>query len=214
MLAPAARTAASAIGIELSPAMAERAREAAPGADVIVGDAASLPFEDGSFEVVLSGFVIFFMPDPTAVLREWRRVLAPGGRLCMSTWGGADPRWAFERDVRMMFGPRIDRARLAEIMASVGNVERFDEPEKVHDELAAAGLDVAEVAQHELEFVFRDENDWYDWVASHAGRVFLDALPADAHDALRATMRERMELIRDERGFPRRYTAIFSRANA
>src|SRR5690349_10856651 len=46
VLGPASRLAGSATGIELSPAMAERARAAAPDAEVVVGDAASLPFDD------------------------------------------------------------------------------------------------------------------------------------------------------------------------
>src|SRR5215218_1498029 len=100
VLAPAARVAAAATGVELSPAMAERARAAAPRAEVIVGDAASLPFDDGSFDVVLSSFVVFFLPDPTEALSEWARVLAPEGRIVMSTWGSGDPRWSFDRDIR------------------------------------------------------------------------------------------------------------------
>src|SRR4051794_33898070 len=81
VLGAASRVAGSATGIELSPAMAARAREAVPGAEVVVGDAAVLPFDDESFDVVMSSFVIFFIADPTAALREWRRVLRPGGRV-------------------------------------------------------------------------------------------------------------------------------------
>src|SRR3954469_15134679 len=47
-LAPAAARSASVVGVELSPSMAERARVAAPSADVRVGDATSLDFADGS----------------------------------------------------------------------------------------------------------------------------------------------------------------------
>src|SRR5215208_3027826 len=107
-LGPASRVAASATGIELSPGMAERAREAAPDAEVAVGDASALPFADGSFDVVLSSFVVFFMPDPTAALIEWRRVLAAGGRIVIATWNGADPRWSWERDARIQFVAEID----------------------------------------------------------------------------------------------------------
>jgi ubiquinone/menaquinone biosynthesis C-methylase UbiE len=71
-LAPAARVAKSAVGIELSAAMAERARAAAPDAEVVVGDAAELPFDDGSFDVVLSAFVVFSC-------RTLRRRCANGG---------------------------------------------------------------------------------------------------------------------------------------
>jgi O-methyltransferase / aklanonic acid methyltransferase len=76
-LAPAARVSPSVVGVELSPGMAERARAAAPSADVRVGDAAHLEFADGSFDVVLSAFVVFFMADPTRrreAVQQRRRV--------------------------------------------------------------------------------------------------------------------------------------------
>jgi ubiquinone/menaquinone biosynthesis C-methylase UbiE len=43
-------------------------------------DAETLPFEDGSFDAVLSQMVLYRLPDPARALHEIRRVLAPGGR--------------------------------------------------------------------------------------------------------------------------------------
>ena len=148
-LAPAARVARSATGVELSPAMAERAQAAAPDAQVIVGDAAELPFEDCSFDLVLSSFVVFFMPDPTAALREWRRVLAPGGRIVMSTWGPPDQRWrAFERPIRGSFVPEMDPDEAQDLGAGLAMVDRFSESANVETELRAAGFREPEVTEH------------------------------------------------------------------
>ena len=214
-LAPAARFAASAVGVELSPAMAERAQAAAPAAQVIVGDAAELPFDDGSFDLVLSSFVVFFMPDPTTALREWRRVLEPGGRIVMSTWGSPDQRWqAFERPIRRSFIPQIDPDLARELGAGLALVDRFSEAAKVETELQTAGFRDPEVTEHTVEFVFPDEQAWWDWNWSHGSRVFLEALPEDARLSLRAQLREAMEQVRGETGFPRIYTALFSRAYA
>jgi SAM-dependent methyltransferase len=212
VLAPAARVAASVTGIELSEAMARRAREAAPRADVVVGDAAALPFEDGSFDVVLAGFVIFFMDDPTAVLREWRRVLAPGGRLAISTWGDADPRWQFERDIRKDFIPQLPPELLPELGQGLELLGRFDEPAKVEDELRGAGFAPDDVREHTIEFHFADERAWWDWNWSHGSRVFLEPLPEAARADFRARVAAALESIRDERGIPRTYTALFSSA--
>jgi SAM-dependent methyltransferase len=120
--------------------MAERAREAVPGANVIVGDAGALPFEDGSFDVVLSAFTVFFFDEPTDALREWGRVLEPAGRIAMSTWGAADPRWAWERELRMRFIGDIPPERLGAIGAGFQRLTRFDEAGKVEHELRAAGF--------------------------------------------------------------------------
>jgi ubiquinone/menaquinone biosynthesis C-methylase UbiE len=211
-LAPASRIAASAVGIELSPAMAERAREAAPKAEVIVGDAASLDLPDDSFDVVLSAFVIFFMEDPTAVLREWGRVLKPDGRLVISTWAGGDPRWAFEREIRRPLLAQLPQDLVQDLVRANAMLERFAEPAKVQAELSAAGFDAEPTIEHQIKFVFPDEQAWWDWTRSHAGRMAVDALPDDAQRQLRAQMRDGMEAIRNEAGYPRAYTALFTRA--
>ncbi len=48
-------------------------------------DGMALPFADGSFDLVLSHAVIEHVPDAPRYLRECRRVLAPGGRMYLST---------------------------------------------------------------------------------------------------------------------------------
>jgi ubiquinone/menaquinone biosynthesis C-methylase UbiE len=51
------------------------------------GDAQAPAFPDVSVHVVVSSSVIFFLPDPLEALRNWRRVLKPGGRVLFSTFG-------------------------------------------------------------------------------------------------------------------------------
>ena len=45
------------------------------------GDAVDPPFPPASFDVVLSRFVFWTLPDPAGALANWRRILRPGGRL-------------------------------------------------------------------------------------------------------------------------------------
>lgn len=52
-----------------------------PRIEYVQGDAMELPFADGSFEVVSIAFGIRNVTDPARALREFRRVLRPGGRL-------------------------------------------------------------------------------------------------------------------------------------
>lgn len=54
--------------------------------DLHVADAATLPFEDASFDVAMSSFVLQLVPSRAAALREIRRVLRPGGVLGYVTW--------------------------------------------------------------------------------------------------------------------------------
>jgi SAM-dependent methyltransferase len=82
-LAPRVR---SFVGVDVTPAMIERARALAAGAglsnaEFVVGDAVALSFEAASFDVVVTRLALHHMPDPGAVLSEVARVLRPGGRL-------------------------------------------------------------------------------------------------------------------------------------
>jgi SAM-dependent methyltransferase len=45
----------------------------------------ALPFDDGAFDVVVASLVMHYMEDWGLALREFRRVLVPGGRLVIST---------------------------------------------------------------------------------------------------------------------------------
>src|SRR5581483_7985494 len=53
----------------------------------VVGSADALPVADGTFDVVLCTQVLEHVPDPARVVRELRRVVAPGGRVLLSTHG-------------------------------------------------------------------------------------------------------------------------------
>src|SRR4051794_35601595 len=49
-------------------------------------DALDLPFDDGEFDAVVCQFGIMFFPDKPRAMREFHRVLAPGGDLLFSVW--------------------------------------------------------------------------------------------------------------------------------
>jgi ubiquinone/menaquinone biosynthesis C-methylase UbiE len=73
-------------GLDASEMQVEMARRrlaeriAAGTAQIVLGDAATLPWEDGRFSVVASLDAMKFIPDPEGALREMVRVLRPGGR--------------------------------------------------------------------------------------------------------------------------------------
>jgi SAM-dependent methyltransferase len=73
-----------AVGVDSSPSMVDRAREADPEGRYEVADAAALPFEDGAFDLVVAFMSLQDMDDVVAGLRESGRVLVRGGRLCFA----------------------------------------------------------------------------------------------------------------------------------
>ncbi len=102
------------VGIELNWGRAAGARRLsrlvglAGRVHVVQGDAVHLPFPAGGFDACVSQEAFLHIEDKTAVLRECRRVLRPGGRLAFTDW---------------VAGPRLEdgeRARLREWMAATG----------------------------------------------------------------------------------------------
>jgi ubiquinone/menaquinone biosynthesis C-methylase UbiE len=78
------------VGVDLNEGMLAVAERTEPDIDWRRGDAASLPFEDVSFDVVVSQFALMYFPDRAASLREMWRTLAPGGRLAVAAWAPID----------------------------------------------------------------------------------------------------------------------------
>jgi SAM-dependent methyltransferase len=87
---PAAVAGAQVVGLDLTPELFEAARRRADqhavAIDWIEGDAEELPFEDGSFDRVLSAFGVQFAPRHEIVARELLRVCRPGGRIGLVNW--------------------------------------------------------------------------------------------------------------------------------
>lgn len=76
-----------AVGVDISPAMIERARELAAGlgnVEFVVGDSEHLPFSEATFTTVMCSSSFHHYPDAAQALREMARVLVPGGRLVIA----------------------------------------------------------------------------------------------------------------------------------
>jgi ubiquinone/menaquinone biosynthesis C-methylase UbiE len=86
----AARAGATVTGIDLAEPMLAKARERAAQESVSVtfdqGDVEYLPYDDGCFDVLVSGFGLIFAPDHANVAAELARVACPGARLGFSAW--------------------------------------------------------------------------------------------------------------------------------
>jgi SAM-dependent methyltransferase len=87
----ARRAGAKVTGLDLTPALLERARANAAIAGFSdiewrEGDAEALPFKDGEFDVVISQYGHMFAPRADVTAQEMLRVLRPGGRIAFSTW--------------------------------------------------------------------------------------------------------------------------------
>src|SRR3954471_17131780 len=87
---PAAHAGGDVVASDLTPELLRAGRSAAVAAGVAIewveADAEALPFEDESFDVVLSSFGAMFAPRHQVVADELVRVTRPGGTIAMTNW--------------------------------------------------------------------------------------------------------------------------------
>jgi SAM-dependent methyltransferase len=84
--AAGARRGAEVVGVDVAHAMVALARRLHPAVEFHQADAERLPFEDGSFDAVVGNFAILHLGRPEQAVAGFVRLLAPGGRLALSTW--------------------------------------------------------------------------------------------------------------------------------
>ena len=121
-------------GLDAGAGMIAVARRIAPAIDFRVGDAASLPWPDASFDAVVSQFGLMFFPEPERAIREMWRVLRSGGGLAVAVWDRLENELAYSAFVAVLdriAGKRAgdalrspfglgDVAKLAALFASSG----------------------------------------------------------------------------------------------
>jgi ubiquinone/menaquinone biosynthesis C-methylase UbiE len=80
------------VGLDVNPGMLSVARMVSQTAPIEWQEASAvaLPFENGSFDVVVCQQGLQFIPDRPAAVREMHRVLIPNGRVGIATWRGID----------------------------------------------------------------------------------------------------------------------------
>jgi SAM-dependent methyltransferase len=87
---PAARTGANVTGVDIAANSVEQARQNAKAeglnAKFDEGDAEALPYDDASFDAVVTMFGAMFAPRPELVASELKRVCRPGGVIAMANW--------------------------------------------------------------------------------------------------------------------------------
>lgn len=86
------RARCSVVGIDQSAAMLAAARSRFAGRpaeeiELVEGQAESLPFDDGSFDALTVTYLLRYVDDPPAVVRELARVVRPGGRVASLEFG-------------------------------------------------------------------------------------------------------------------------------
>jgi len=140
------------VGLDLNPFSIQVARTVFGDTDhrqYLIGDAAALPFENGSFDRAISIEAAFHFPDRAKFISEAARVLRPGGRLVVVdfVWNNAECRQHRNED-------------LVRVVRDIWGWEDFFTADEYHTSARAAGLEPTKVIDwsgrvtHALQKVF------------------------------------------------------------
>jgi ubiquinone/menaquinone biosynthesis C-methylase UbiE len=137
-------------GLDINPAMLAVARSVRSSVAAIEwheASAESLPFADGSFDVVVSSLGLQFVPDKSAALREIWRVLVPDGHLAIGTVGPTPPLFAILEQA-------LARHVRPEVAAFVGAVFSLHEPQELEKLTSGARFRDVDVRSKPLTLTF------------------------------------------------------------
>jgi SAM-dependent methyltransferase len=182
---------ADVVGVDLADAMVAEARLRYPGLEFRTGAAEDLPFEPGSFDVVVSSFGLPHFADHSAAFAEFRRVLRPHGGLVMSTWAPPDRNPFMD----LAFG---GVARCGDIAA--GDLPpgespfAYADPERCATDLQRAGFTDVAVNDVELTFTIDGAVGMMRFLAEVGSRskALFDAQSDAAKQSIRAFVGDRI----------------------
>lgn len=185
----------SVVGVEPSEGFLATAREHLAGRAVLRrGSATRIPLDDASVDVVVSGLVLNFVPDPRAALAEMARVTGGGGTIGAYVWdyAGKMELMRFFWDAAVELDP--DAARMDE-----GSRFPLCRPEALVELLAGTGLDGVEVVAIDIPTPFASFEDYWQPFLGGQGPApaYAMALEEMARARLRDRLRERVPVAAD-----------------
>ncbi|MBV9965579.1 MAG: class I SAM-dependent methyltransferase [Alphaproteobacteria bacterium] len=150
------------------------------------GDMTSLGLPDAEFDAVICVFAIFFVPDMARQVAELWRMVRPGGKLAITTWGprvlepGASAWWDAVEHVR------------PDLVARTSPWDRITEPDAVRALLREGGIVSAQVIPEASQQPLRSPEDWWTIVLGSGFRWTVEQLGPDFAERVHAACGARL----------------------
>jgi len=171
---PLLEAGADLVGCDLSVPMLRRLQAKAPAARILQADATRLPFPTSQFDAVLTVHVLHLIAGWQEALREFRRLLRPGGiYLNVQTYAHAG--FSIREEMRNFWRSRVEARGVTLHQPGVRDHQA------ILDELKVQGAELREVdvVHYSRRYTLREEMDHF------RGRIFSNAwhVPDDVHEA-------------------------------
>ena len=174
-------------GVDQSAGYVEYARAQTPDARASfeVADAQALPFETGSYDAVISGLVLNFLPEPGRGVSEMARVARPGGTVAAYVWDYAE-------EMQLMRHFWDAAVALDSAASELDEGRRFPlcRPEPLTQLFRSAGLREVQVRAIDVPTDFRDFDDY--WSPFLGGQAPAPSYAMSLSEERRAALRERI----------------------
>jgi len=183
------------IGIDLSEGMAQETnaevqRRGLKQAEARAMDAEQLEFPNDTFDYVLCGFSLQFLPHLAEALVGFKRVLKPGGQIAVTTWGDDDHRWDWFDQLRKSYGAAV----------SLGS-QSLDKPEEIKRWFSDAGFVDIKIITKDIDMIYTEEEEWWNIHWNISARAGMEKLEPDVLKKFKAETFVRMQARKEADGF-------------
>ncbi|MBS0604283.1 MAG: class I SAM-dependent methyltransferase [Verrucomicrobia bacterium] len=193
-----------AVGIDISSAMIEETRKEIREENAVLYcmDAEALDFEDGTFDIVYCGFALFFFEDRKQAMSEFKRVLKPGGKLAISTWGEID----------------VPRRLLKNKIISLGVDPRvyphpMPDEEELRELFHISGFSSLEIVPDWLDHTYANFDHWWECLSLRASRSTLEKLTEEQRQTLKQELSVELEEQSRPDGFHEEFHVYYVTGN-
>jgi ubiquinone/menaquinone biosynthesis C-methylase UbiE len=198
-----------AIGVDLAWEMLretnkEIAQQGLQSVPLMLMDGDELGFDSNAFDFALCGFAIFFFPQPDSTLREWKRVLTPGGKLIVCVVGGFDERWDWFEELLNVYHEQYGFP-----ITPMSGEGRLGRPNEIQLHMLEAGFQKSVILTEDYELIYADEREWWDSKWTHGSRFALENMPSQVLEQFRKDAWNRLASLKEPDGFYEHWQAAW-----
>ncbi|MBW9156687.1 MULTISPECIES: class I SAM-dependent methyltransferase [Clostridium] len=174
----------------------------------VVMDAENLDFNSETFDHILCGFGVFFFPNYKIAFNEFMRVLKNGGRFSFTTFSRKE-------DEKFMWLDDLVQKYLPEFEDEIDEYQEEDSPEFDTEEglykiLRGAGFKNIQVISEDKDFIYKDEQEWWDKLWTHGYIEVLEMIAEDRMEDFKAEVFEKLREIKEVEGIAATMSVLYA----